>query len=61
MQLVNDNGTVYIVAGNQDKRKIGIADQETLGLFGDESQTQMDTSDIKEYQTISKGFVINNK
>jgi len=61
MQLVNDKGTVYIVTGNKDKRKIGIADEEALGIFGDEPQIPMDTSSIPEYQTISKGFVINNK
>ena len=61
MQLVNDNGTIYIVSGNKDKRKIGIADPETLGLFGDEPQVPMDTSSIPEFQTISKGFIINNK
>ena len=61
MKLVKDKGTVYIVSGNNDKRKIGIADEETLGLFGDEPQEEMDTTGIPEYQTISKGFVINNK
>lgn len=61
MQLVNDKGTVYIVSGNNDKRKIGIADADTLGLFGDEPQISMDTSNIPEYQTISRGFIINNK
>lgn len=61
MKLVKDKGTVYIVSGNTDKRKIGIADEETLGLFGDEPQEEMDTAGIPEYQTISKGFVINNK
>jgi Peptidase family M23 len=61
MQLVNDKGTVFIVAGNKDKRKIGIADEETLGLFGDEPQVQMDTSHIPQYQTMRKGFVIDNK
>jgi hypothetical protein len=40
MQLINDNGTVYLVAGNTDKRVTGIADQETLrALFGDELVT----------------------
>lgn len=52
MQLVNDKGTVYIVTGNKDKRKIGIADLESLGLFGDEPQVPMDTSGIPEYQII---------
>lgn len=61
MKLVKDNGTVYIISGNNDKRKIGIADEDTLGLFGDEPQEVMDTTGIPEYQTISKGFVINNK
>lgn len=59
MQLVNDKGTVYIVTGNQAKRKIGIADLESLGLFGDEPQVPMDTTTIPEYQTIVKGQIIN--
>ena len=52
MKLVNDKGTVYLVTGNKDKRKIGIADLNSLGLFGDEPQIPMDTSGIKEYNTI---------
>ena len=35
MHLANDGGTIYLVTGNKDKRKIGIADLESLGLFGD--------------------------
>lgn len=61
MQLVNDKGTVYIVTGNKDMRKIGLSDLESLGLFGDEPQVPMDTSSIPEYNTIFKGKTINQK
>lgn len=61
MQLVNDKGTVYVITGNKDKRKIGIADLTSLGLFGDEPQTQMDTSSIPEYNIIKDGTTITNK
>jgi hypothetical protein len=61
MRLVNDKGTVYIVTGNQDKRKIGLADLNSLGLFGDEPQMQMDTSSISEYNTIVDGKTITHK
>lgn len=60
MQLVNDKGTIYIVTGNKDRRKIGIADLESLGLFGDEPQELMDTKGIKQYNTISKAKFIAN-
>lgn len=61
MKLVRDNGTVYLVTGNNDKRKIGIADEIALGLFGDEPQEQMDTSNIPQYNTIaSNGIVISS-
>lgn len=37
MQLINDNGTVYLVAGDKVKRITGIANTEVLSeLFGDE-------------------------
>lgn len=59
MQLVNDKGTVYIITGDKDKRKIGLADKTVLGLFGDEPQATMDTSGIPQYNTIkSNGIVI---
>jgi hypothetical protein len=61
MKLVNDKGTVYLVTGNKDKRKIGIADLQSLGLFGDEPQIPMDTSGIKEYNTIVDAKTITKK
>jgi hypothetical protein len=61
MQLVNDKGTVYLVTGNKDKRKIGIADLNSLGLFGDEPQTPMDTSGIPEHNTIVNAKTITHK
>lgn len=61
MFLANDKGTVYLVTGNQDKRKIGIADLKSLGLFGDEPQVQMDTSKIPEYNTIVEASKITHK
>lgn len=61
MKLVKDNGTVYIVTGNKDVRKIGIADEIALGLFGDEPQEEMDTSKIPQFNTIaSNGIVISS-
>ncbi len=61
MFLANDAGTVYVITGNQDKRKIGLADLTSLGLFGDEPQIPMDTSGIKEYNTIVGGKTITSK
>lgn len=61
MFLANDKGTVYLITGNQDKRKIGIADLNSLGLFGDEPQTPMDTSGIPEYNTIVDAKKITHK
>lgn len=61
MFLANDKGTVYVITGNKDKRKIGIADLTSLGLFGDEPQIPMDTSSIPKYNTIKNGKEITNK
>jgi murein DD-endopeptidase MepM/ murein hydrolase activator NlpD len=61
MKLVKDKGTVYLVSGNKDKRKIGIADLKSLGLFGDEQQEEMDTSNIPEYNTIVDAKLITHK
>lgn len=61
MELVNDKGTIYIISGNKDKRKIGIADLESLGLFGDEPQEPMDTKNIPQYNTIKNGTSIIKK
>jgi hypothetical protein len=61
MFLANDKGTVFLITGNQDKRKIGIADLNSLGLFGDEPQIPMDTMGIPEYNTIVNGKTITHK
>lgn len=61
MFLANDKGTVYLVTGNQDRRKIGIADLKSLGLFGDEPQVPMDTSSIPEYNVIVDAIKITHK
>jgi len=61
MFLANDKGTVFVITGNKDKRKIGIADLNSLGLFGDEPQVQMDTSSIPEYNTIVDAKQITHK
>lgn len=61
MELINDNGTVYLVTGNKDKRKIGIADLKSLGLFGDEPQRVGDTTKIPQYNTIEEGTTITHK
>lgn len=61
MQLIKDNGTVYLVAGVNNKVKLGIADQDTLALFGDEPVTETSTSGINQTYTISTGFILNKK
>lgn len=61
MFLANDAGTVYVITGNRDKRKIGLADLQSLGLFGDEPQIPMDTSGIPTYNTIVNGKTITSK
>jgi len=61
MHLAKDNGTVYLVAGVDQKVKIGIADQESLALFGDEPILNEDTSAIPETQTLTTGFSIHKK
>jgi hypothetical protein len=61
VKLVNDKGTRYLITGNKNKRKIGIADPASLGLFGDEPQEEMDTSKIPEYNTIVDAKVITHK
>jgi hypothetical protein len=58
MFLANDKGTVYVITGNKDKRKIGLADLLSLGLFGDEPQIPMDTSGIAQYNVIKDGKTI---
>ena len=61
MHLANDNGTVYLVAGVNQKVKIGIADQQAQALFGDEPVLNEDTSGIPETKTLASGFSIHNK
>jgi hypothetical protein len=61
MHLAQDNGTVYLVAGVNNKVKIGIADTESLALFGDEPIQHEDTSAIAETKTLTTGFSIHNK
>lgn len=61
MKLVNDNGTVYLVAGVNSKVKIGITDGATLSIFGDEPVENGSTAGIPETKVIGQGYVINNK
>ena len=61
MQLIKDNGTVFLVAGVNNKIKLGISDPETLALFGDEPVIEGTTGGITETYTISKGFILNKK
>lgn len=63
MQLIKDNGVVYLVSGINQKVKTGIADMVVeAGIFGDEPIVDGDTSSILETHTISsKGFIINDK
>jgi hypothetical protein len=58
MQLINDNGTVYLVAGSQNKRVTGISDPEVLqALFGDELITGGKIPSPPT-QTLSNGIII---
>lgn len=59
MKLIKDNGTVYLQAGVNNKVKLGIADQATLALFGDEPVID-GIAEGNEY-TISNGFIIHKK
>jgi hypothetical protein len=61
MYLASDHGTVYLVAGVHNKTKIGIADTDSLALFGDEPIIPEDTSAIPQTTTLSKGFSVHNK
>jgi murein DD-endopeptidase MepM/ murein hydrolase activator NlpD len=61
MRLVKDGSTVYLVAGDKQKVKIGIADEATLALFGDEPLDHNSTEGITETHTISTGFVVHKK
>lgn len=62
MQLIRDKGTVYLVAGVNQKVKTGIASQEVLAaLFGDEPIVDGDTSATPQSQTVSTGLVIHKK
>lgn len=59
MKLIKENGTVYIQSGVNNKVKLGIADEATLALFGDEPITD-GVAEGTEY-TISNGFIIHKK
>ncbi len=63
MQLIRDKGTIYLVSGINDKRKIGIADLESLDrIFGDEPIIDGDTSNVEESFTMTAdGIVIHKK
>lgn len=61
MHLAKDNGTVYLIAGVNNKVKIGIADEASLALFGDEPVIEENTSAIPDTKTITTGFSIHNK
>lgn len=58
MKLVKDNGTVYLQV--TPDIKFGIADGETLALFGNSPITEGNTTGVETY-TISKGFILNAK
>lgn len=59
MQLIKQDGTVYLQAGVNEKVKLGIADEATLALFGDEPVVD-GIAEGTEY-TISNGFIIHKK
>lgn len=59
MKLIKEAGTVYLQAGVNEKVKLGIADEATLALFGDEPVID-GTAEGTEY-TISNGFIIHKK
>ena len=60
MKLVKQNGTVYLTAGVNNKIKLGIADMETLALFGDEPVIDGVAEGTHGF-TISKGFILNKE
>lgn len=56
MQLIKDNGTVYLVATDKSF-KIGIGDPTALGLFGDESVVDGSTAGIPQTYTLASGII----
>lgn len=58
MQLIKDNGVVYLQV--TPEIKFGIADPETLTLFGPAPIIEGKTTGIETF-TISKGFILNKK
>lgn len=60
MKLVKENGTVFITAGVNNKVKLGIADMETLALFGDEPVIDGVAEGTHSW-TVSKGFILNKE
>jgi len=62
VRLVNDNGTVYMVAGVKDVRVVGIASQEAIdAMFGDTPIEKGSVKDLpKSKLTLGKaaGFII---
>lgn len=58
MQLIKDNGTVYLVAGLGKKVKLGISHPDVLSLFGDEPVVDGSTDGYENIHTITPSFVI---
>lgn len=56
MQLVNDGGTIFLVASDKSF-KIGIGDQQTLGIFGNEQVTAGSTAGIPQTGTLASGVI----
>ena len=54
MQLINDGGTVYLVATDKSF-KIGIADQGALAMFGAEPVTPGSTTGVPQAGTLATG------
>jgi hypothetical protein len=56
MQLVKDNGTVFLVASDKSF-KVGIGDPGALAVFGDEAITEGITSGIPQTGTLATGII----
>lgn len=62
MQLIQTpDKTIYIQSGISQVKILGIADEATLALFGDEPIVQVESLPVVESFTITQGFLINKK
>jgi len=60
VRLVDDNGTVYMVAGTKDVRVVRIADWDTkVALFGDAAIEKGSVKDLPKPKVVGQGLTIN--